>query len=193
MADIKALLQQLNDFLKALKDQKVIDNYALIGALATSARGKPRATKDIDFLVSTGSVEKFIARLATLPQFKVEKKKGDVADPIAFLIRLYDKQDTPIADFIISHLNWEDEIISSAVEVPLEDKENRSVPIPLAEDLIVLKVKAGGPQDLLDAEELLKVAAEKPQGIDFDRLYSLAKRARIDKNLRGLLEKLNLS
>ncbi len=185
---LKKILEQLNNLLKKLKDKKVIDNYALIGGFAVSARSKPRATKDVDFLVSTNSENELYQELAALPEFRAELKKGDFDDPIRMLIRLYNK-DQAAVDIIVSHLSWQQEIINQATEIEL-DKEK--IPVPQAEDLVVLKLKAGSPQDLLDSEELLKVAAKKPSGIDFDRLYDLAKRARVDKNLSRLLEHLNL-
>jgi len=187
---LKKILEQLNNFLRKLKEKKTIDNYALIGGLAISARSKPRATKDVDFLVSTEFEDKFFKEVASLPGFKAELKKGDSGDPIRVLIRLYGKDQTAVADFIISHLNWQQEVIDNATEIELEKEK---IPVPQAEDLVVLKLKAGSPQDLLDAEELLKATAQKPEGINFERTNTLAREARVDKNLAALLKKLKLS
>jgi len=187
---LKKILEQLNNFLRKLKEKKTIDSYALIGGLAISARSKPRATKDVDFLISTAFEEKFFKEVASLPDFRAELKKGDFGDPIHLLIRLYGKDQTAIADFIVSHLNWQQEIINGATEIKLEEEK---IPVPLAEDLAILKLKAGSPQDLLDAEELLKATAQKPEGINFQRLNALAERAQVDKNLAALLEKLKFT
>lgn len=186
---LRKTLEQLNKFLRNLKEKKIIDNYALIGGLAISARGKPRATKDVDFLVSTELEDKFCKEVASLPGFEAKLKKGDFGDPIHLLIRLYSEDQTAIVDLIVSHLNWQQEIINHATEVEL-GKER--IPIPLAEDLVVLKLKAGSPQDLLDAGELLNTTAQKPEGINYKRLNILAKRAKVDKNLTKLLERLKL-
>lgn len=184
---LKKILEKLNHFLKQLKDKKVIDGYALIGGLAVSARSNPRATKDIDFLVSTLHESQFFKELESLTDFKAELRKGDFDDPIPLLIRLYDKHQAPTADFIVTHLNWQEEIISKATEIKIEKEE---VPIPLAEDLVILKLKAGSPQDLLDAEELLKTNALKDEGVDLERLHALAKKAGVDKKVNKLLESL---
>ena len=66
----------------------------------------------------------------------------------------------------------------------------RHMPIPLVrpEGLIVLKLRAGSFQDVTDASKLL-VEAE----YDLKRLRPLAKRARVDKRLERLMEKLGLT
>jgi hypothetical protein len=54
------------------------------------------------------------------------------------------------------------------------------------EDLILLKLEAGGPQDLLDVRVLL---ASKPPDLDLERLKRTATRVRLRGVLNGCLEK----
>ena len=63
-----------------------------------------------------------------------------------------------------------------------------SIPLVRPEGLVVLKLKAGSFQDVADASKLL-VEAE----YDLQRLRNLAKRARVDKRLERLMEKLGLT
>ena len=63
-----------------------------------------------------------------------------------------------------------------------------SIPLVRPEGLIALKLKAGSFQDIADASKLL-VEAE----YDLKRLRKLAKRARVDKRLERLMEKLGLA
>ncbi len=63
-----------------------------------------------------------------------------------------------------------------------------SIPLVKPEGLIVLKLKAGSFQDIADASKLL-VEAE----YDLKRLRNLAKRAKADKRLEKLMEKLELT
>lgn len=62
-----------------------------------------------------------------------------------------------------------------------------SPPVVRPEGLIVLKLRAGSFQDIADASRLLVES-------DYDKkkMIALAKRARVDKRLRRLMEKLGL-
>ena len=63
-----------------------------------------------------------------------------------------------------------------------------TIPLVKPEGLIVLKLKAGSFQDIADASKLL-IEAE----YDLQKLRRLAKRARVDKRLDRLMEKVGLS
>lgn len=63
---------------------------------------------------------------------------------------------------------------------------NHSVPVLLAEDLIILKLKAGGTQDILDVEMLLQTNKQ----LDENRLMIMASRSGTKKSLEKIRKKL---
>lgn len=76
---------------------------------------------------------------------------------------------------LIATSKWEDEAVEAAVLVKLGKV---GIPVIPVEYLIVMKLKAGGPRDILDAEELLQTGR-----LDMESLERLAKRLRVDKRL----------
>jgi hypothetical protein len=60
------------------------------------------------------------------------------------------------------------------------DVAGDQIPVSHPEDLILMKLEAGGPQDLLDVQELLSVS---PPQLDVTRLKKSATRLRLGKVL----------
>lgn len=188
MGRLEEVLIHVARFLENSKQEDPrLKGYALIGALAVAARGRPRATQDIDILISSDLVyfTESLTRLADQLGGRCEIRKGDPKDPIAYLVRIYDKTGNAFIDFLKVQWRWEEEMIKAAEPVALEGKGQ--IPVLRTEDLVVLKLRAGNPQDLLDAEELIKVASL--ERLDRARLSKMAKRARVDRALAKLLQK----
>ncbi|MBU0504571.1 MAG: DUF6036 family nucleotidyltransferase [bacterium] len=178
MKDLAKSLKKISKILKKSKEKGDIKGYAMIGGMAVSARSRPRATKDIDFLISADPDSDF-SKLFSFPKdYKIKKFKSDRFDPINGLVRVYDNDGNELIDLIPVFWDWQNEAIKHAEEIEFLET---TIPIAKIEDLIVLKLKAGGPQDLLDIEELLKAAHHKK--LNKKRLLELAKRARVDKKL----------
>jgi predicted nucleotidyltransferase len=191
MKDLEKELKTLSKELTRLRREGKLKGYSLIGALAVSAHARPRATQDIDFLVS--AEKDFFFR--TFPKILEEKGylvkvfKSTLDDPINGLIRIYDQDETELADIIPVFWKWQEEIVTAAEEI---DLSGIKLPVARIEDLIILKLKAGGPQDLIDVEELIK-AAKISRKIDLKRLVLLAERAKVDKKLKIMADKIGLS
>lgn len=189
MSDLEKELKKLSAELTRLQTAGKLKGFSLIGALAVSARARPRATRDIDFLVSADRefFFKLLPGLLKHEDYRLKVFKGGFDDPVNGLIRIYDDQTgVEIADIIPVFWNWQDEIVAGAEKIELL---GLTLPVARLEDLIVLKLKAGGPQDNVDAEELLK-AAKLAKKIDLARLNSLAKRAKVLKQLNALSTKI---
>lgn len=190
MTELKNILPEVVKVLNSLKKEGLIKSYALIGGMALAVRGFPRATKDLDFLIDAqeDSFKKKLPSRLNKFGFVVKVYKGDFSDPIKALIRILDKDKTPLVDLILAHWKWEVEMINSAEELSFKD-----VPIPIlkAEDLAILKVKAGGLRDLLDAEELIKVVSLSGE-LDKEKLFLLSKRLGVDRKLKKLLFNLKI-
>ena len=191
MKDLEKELKRLSLELQKLQKEGELKGYGLIGALAIAAYASPRATRDIDFMVSAECdfFFKVFPEILKKKGYKIKVFKGGINDPVNGLVRIYDKEDgTELADIIPVMWNWQDEIVAAAEKVKIFDI---SIPVVRVEDLIVLKLKAGGPQDMIDVEELLK-AARISKKFDMERLTSLAERAKVSKSLKALLGIKNL-
>jgi hypothetical protein len=168
-------LKEIAGIMNRLSARGITRGYALIGGLSVSVWKTPRGTRDIDFLVSLDSIEhidKFCSALET-EGLAPDVLTGDAGDPVPYLVKVSHKG-VPV-DMLISTKKWEDEAVSSSVAI---DFHGVVIPVISAEYLIVMKLKAGGPRDLLDAQELLQI-----EGLDMTRVESLAKRLRVDKRL----------
>jgi hypothetical protein len=144
------LLQKLNqalDLLTALRADGLIGGFALIGGLAVSAWSPPRATMDVDLLV-LAEPEKLDLLVQALCEagMQAELRRGGFADPIPFLIR------ADSLDIIVATKKYEAEAVEQSIAVNIA---GRDIPVASPEFLILLKLKAGGPRNLMDVRELL--------------------------------------
>jgi hypothetical protein len=161
--------------------------FALIGGLAVSTWGGVRATRDIDFLADSDPspirnlrLQDNLKRYFEEKRCDAEWRVGEPDDPIPLILRLRlgRRLDTG-ADILWAYKRWHQEALQRRLEV----KAGRLKVLVLhPEDLILLKLDAGGPQDLLDVSSLL---ASKPPDLDVERLKRTAARVR----LRGMLDR----
>lgn len=162
--------------------------FALLGGLAVSTWGVIRATEDIDIIAdcepspirSLALRAKIKGRLEDLGS-SVEWRVGGYDDPIPLLLRV--ELSTAFrgvrADILWVHKLWQREAVQRAIGV---DVEGTKIPVLHPEDLILMKLEAGGPQDLLDVQELLSVSS--PQ-LNLTRLKESAKRLRLGRTLEN--------
>lgn len=129
----------------ALEHQQV--RYALIGAAALAARGIARSTFDIDLLTT----DRRVLDAAAWPMFTttaVDIRRGDLDDPLAGVIRITLDLDRPV-DVVVGKHAWQTRAVERA------ELSTGGLPIVQARDLVLLKLYAGGTQDLWDVRELL--------------------------------------
>jgi len=134
-------------------------SYALIGGLAVAAWGAPRATEDIDILADVSPSPELDAALRA-GGFDVEWRGGDPDDPIPLLLRLRSASG-PEIDVVCATRAWEREILNRSI--PIRIPEGPETSVIAVEDLIVLKLMAGGPGDLADVVDLLGRAGPLPE------------------------------
>lgn len=144
--------------------------YAVIGAMAASVHGVVRASVDADALLSVtvrqlGDLQQRFAAAGLV----TDLRRGDIDDPIAAMLVLSDSFQNRV-DLLVGLRGLEPEAFARAIEVPFKGARLRVVCI---EDFIAMKVFAGGPQDIRDAERALAVANNS---IDKDLLLRLAAR-----------------
>lgn len=156
--------------------------FALIGGLAVSAWGIVRATEDVDFLADSdpspltdrtvqGRLKQFLEQRGSA----VEWRSGGADDPIPLLLRL--KMLRPAhgisADILWVHKRWQREALSRAVTLKVSRLRVR---VLHPEDLVLMKLEAGGPQDLLDVEGMI---SNPPPELNFTSLRRKAARLRL--------------
>jgi hypothetical protein len=131
--------------------------YALIGGLAVAARGAVRATQDVDLIVALPVQEApSLERSLRDNGFQATFYRGTADDPIAGVIRFA----IPVAgteikcDVLFASRGWQTRAVKNATAVELS---NFVVRVAQPADLFLLKLYAGGPQDLIDAAQLLKL------------------------------------
>ena len=125
----------------------------LIGGAAVSLVGRPRVTRDIDALVLVDE-GRWKAFLAAGEGFKFVPR---VNEALAFARRartllVRHKPSVIDVDISLGALPFEKEAVSRAV---LVDAGGLQVPVPTAEDLIIMKAVAQRPRDLADVEGIL--------------------------------------
>lgn len=125
--------------------------HALIGAAALAARGIARSTYDIDLLTTDSRVlaPGFWDPL-TAEGVAVDVRRGDAEDPLSGVVRLDDSEDRPV-DVIVGKHAWQTRAVERA------ERPGAGTPIVTVRDLILLKLYAGGAQDVWDVRELLRL------------------------------------
>lgn len=133
--------------------------FAVIGAAALAIRGVARTTFDIDLLTTDGSVldQKAWADLESAGA-RVDVRHGDLDDPLAGVVR-FDSPDARPIDLVVGKWKWHLALIERS---PVEDLFVARMRVPVASDLVLLKLDAGGPQDLWDIHQLLAIGDRDP-------------------------------
>jgi hypothetical protein len=147
------------------------DEAVLIGGLAVGAHGHVRATDDVDFASSRAPAE--VQALLSHAGLRSSLKRGDVreGDP-PWVVR--GEMDGIAFDVLppLVPIAWE-----SAIEVSL----GRGARVRVVDlwSLLQLKLRAGGPQDLLDVAMLLRLHPDlEGEALRAAEPYGLAERLR---------------
>lgn len=150
-ADLTPLLAILRDLVAWLQARKIPG--VLIGGLAASLLGRPRLTRDVDALVlldegqwadflNIGAGYGFIPRRDDALAFAQKNR--------VLLVR--HRQSGIDIDIVFGSLLFEKEAVARVTWMELGGVR---VPLPLPEDLIIMKAVAHRPQDLADIEAIL--------------------------------------
>lgn len=178
---LDAALHNALEVLHDLTVKRLIERFALIGGLAVSTLGIPRATEDIDFLLALPQDDATAPRRLTdaLTQggHSADLRRGDPEDPIQAPITTAVKG--VAVDLLVAAHGFERDAVGRAITIRFEGKR---LPVVAPEDLIILKLKAGGPRDLADVHDLLEVAT-----INWTALLALAREQGVQEQLASLL------
>jgi hypothetical protein len=123
--------------------------HALIGGAALASAGVARSTFDEDLLTTDRRVlTPSFWEPVDIDDVSLIVRRGDHEDPLAGVVRFERSGDRPV-DVIVGRHAWQARAVSRATGM----SEGPSVVSPA--DLILLKLYAGGAQDLWDIRELL--------------------------------------
>lgn len=156
--------------------------YVVVGAVAAAVHGMVRSTLDADALISAslGTLVE-VSRVFTERGYATEIRRGDDSDPIPAMLVITDAFENRV-DLLGGLRGLDSSVFSRAIAVPFR---NATLQLASGEDVIAMKCFAGGPQDLIDAEQLL-------QSVGFDLDMDLVRRLvrRFGRSAADNLEKL---
>ncbi len=143
--------------------------YAFMGALGAIAWGRPRATTDLDLVVvCDGGQFRKLSDALLAAGFERGKGVGsaDPSDPLDDIAIFWAGANPAVrVDLFIAKLDFEREVVASALEARLFGV---SVKVARPEAMLVYKLLAGRPKDLIDVESILESRALAKQVIDWD-------------------------
>jgi len=125
--------------------------HAMIGATALAASGVARSTFDLDLLTLDARVlDRGVWTTLVEAGCQVEVRRGDADDPLAGVVRASTPNDRPV-DIILGRYAWQRRAVERALRLPDGGR------VVQARDLVLLKLYAGGAQDLWDIRQLVAV------------------------------------
>jgi len=145
-----------------------------------AAHGYARYTADVDLLTSSADV---LNEKLWVPRFSGEIHRGDADDPLGGIVRL---DLDPPHDLIVGR----GFAMSHAVETA-ERHVGLGCPVATPPDLVLLKLEAGGPQDLLDIHSFVASQKTIDGAVWLDTLPSLV--ARCSPDARAAWRRLGLT
>ena len=150
-----------NPLLKSLKELCLFFengemDYMLVGGVAVGIWGEPRATVDLDFLVSVSidSFDLLKEKLRESNRFVFIHEQPMVFEKVALLRATLKSNPDISVDFLFADSVFKKEALKRKLTVSV-----MGFPVHIAapEDLILLKLLSGRPQDRLDAKRILEI------------------------------------
>ncbi len=131
--------------------------FSVIGATAMAVHGVARSTLDIDILTSDpGVLQKKLWKRVKDRDVVVEIRYGDAQDPLAGAVRFSTQGERPV-DLLVVEAAWIAEVLGEASTHEVLDA---TLPVAGPVGLILLKLYAGGPQDVWDIRQLLAASVD---------------------------------
>jgi hypothetical protein len=157
--------------LNALIADGTLGSWALCGGFALAVWGAPRATLDIDVLAdpAAGHTSSEAAKALVCKGWTLVEHARNPGDPVPELLRM--TCGGVGVDILVAHRNWE---VAMLEEASIVSWQGIGIPSVRVEALAAMKLRAAGPQDLVDAGRL-----EGLPGFDHERLAAWKKRLRI--------------
>lgn len=127
--------------------------HAVVGAAALAAAGVVRSSLDLDLLTLDDRVlDRGFWAAPAASGIDVDVRRGDIDDPLAGVVRATAAGERPV-DLIVGRYAWQQRAVERARVLPGGQR------VVLPRDLVLLKLYAGGTQDLWDIRQLLALPA----------------------------------
>ena len=126
----------------------------MVGGFAAAVHGVDRGTKDMDVILQAAlpDLPQLVSRLKEAG-FAATLRRGGFDDPIGAVIDLQDVHKNCV-EILVEIKGLPRDAFSRAIEIPYCGSTLRVVG---CEDFLGMKLAAGGPKDLLDVDEALKI------------------------------------
>ena len=144
--------------------------YCLVGGLAAAVHGRMRTTEDVDLVLAV-DVEEAIEFLNELPtkQFRPLFPEFELVARNSYILALEHVATQISLDLAIGMSGFEQQIVKRSG--PVEIGEN-SMLIATAEDIILMKILAGRPQD---DQDIAGIVATRHASLDWDYCETVAR------------------
>ena len=153
MTDLTAVIHDLIDVFEELRLP-----YAIMGGIAVRAHGIPRPTYDVDFTLAVPRerLDELFSVIAhrgyTIPEQYTRGWVDEVGGMPLVKVRLFLEGRTIDADIFIAETSFQREVIDRRIRTEVG---GQTVHLVTAEDLILFKLVASRPRDLLDIQDIL--------------------------------------
>ena len=127
---------------------------AVIGGVALGAHGIARATLDTDVLVTDTAVLSSVFWRGMRGAARAEIRRGDADDPLGGVVRFRSRRNS--VDVLVGRGRWMQRMLDHRTWLRVG---RGRLPIVDRADLVLLKLYAAGPQDLLDVRLLIEMDA----------------------------------
>lgn len=152
--------------------------HALIGGWAVITWGYLRTSDDFDLLIDLPASKRAGLLKALAHGWQAEWSEGGEDDPIPGLIRAKPKDGGLPVDLLPARGKADKQALARAIAVEVE---GASVPVVAPEDLLAMKLEAGGGQDYEDARRLVEILGAK---LDMKALRARCKERRVSDRLK---------
>ncbi|MDF0643483.1 MAG: hypothetical protein P0111_05600 [Nitrospira sp.] len=161
---------------------QLLDQYALIGGFAVAAWGVPRATRDLNFALALGSADP----AALSRHLQARFQSGEAEDPLRGVFQTTMTIDgvSITVQLIVLPAAWNAIVFHGIEQLSIFGS---AVPVVSWQSLILLKLYAGGPQDFLDAQQIL--AVRQPTQAEQQAVSALADRMGLSAGWQVLINR----
>lgn len=180
-------------FLKVLHRLNI--EYVMIGGIPAGFYGEPRSTEDLDFTADPFAViENFPELIQELERndFILGSSRPTREELKNFTsLRFFDVRKKIMIDLVLhpKGFNWDSDILKKRREERLLTRGMKIWCISI-EDLIVMKIANGTPQDLKDIE---KIVSRRFKNIDWDYLRRRAKKFNLKKKIDEIYKRFSIA
>lgn len=180
-------------FLKVLHRLNI--EYVMIGGIPAGFYGEPRSTEDLDFTADPFAViENFPELIQELERndFILNSSRPTREELKNFTsLRFFDVRKKIMIDLVLhpKGFNWDSDILKKRREERLLTRSMKIWCISI-EDLIVMKIANGTPQDLEDIE---KIVSRRFKKIDWDYLSRRAKKFNLKKEIDEIYKRFSIA